>query len=202
MSGATEVYLFILKKAELRKIYLEKRLSLDAEMREQLSLKILGHFSTLPFTGIRNVHFYHPITQKQEFNSLLLASWMKKNHPDVQLILPKSNLTTATLTNWVWTSETLLAVNKWGITEPQNGVQIDPKIIDLVVLPLLAFDIDGNRVGYGKGFYDRFLSECRADVAKVGISFFEPVSEITDSNALDVKLDLCITPQNVWKFKP
>ena len=70
----------------------------------------------------------------------------------------------------------------------------------MVILPLLAFDQQGYRVGYGKGFYDKFLSGCREDCLKVGFSYFEPIETIDDCNEFDVPLDLCITPQNVYVF--
>ena len=60
--------------------------------------------------------------------------------------------------------------NQYGIPEPIGGVTVDEKDIDIVFIPLLAFDELGNRVGYGKGYYDRFLSKCRKDVLKIGLS--------------------------------
>jgi 5-formyltetrahydrofolate cyclo-ligase len=73
-------------------------------------------------------------------------------------------------------------------------------MIDLVFIPLLACDLQGNRVGYGKGFYDRFLSKCRYDVKKIGLSFFDPVDKIEDVNVFDIPLDECITPKKTWVF--
>lgn len=70
----------------------------------------------------------------------------------------------------------------------------------MVLIPLLAFDKKGYRVGYGKGFYDRFLADCRPDVVKVGLSVFEPIDEIADLNEFDIKMDFCITPNRVWQF--
>jgi 5-formyltetrahydrofolate cyclo-ligase len=70
----------------------------------------------------------------------------------------------------------------------------------MVIVPLLAFDKQGNRLGYGKGFYDRFLSDCRPDVIKAGTSYFEPEERFEELDQYDVPLDLCITPNNIWKF--
>jgi 5-formyltetrahydrofolate cyclo-ligase len=60
------------------------------------------------------------------------------------------------------------------------------------------FDRRGFRVGYGKGFYDKFLSECRADCLKIGLSYFEPIDEISDAQNFDVRLDCCITPKEIF----
>lgn len=59
----------------------------------------------------------------------------------------------------------------FGAREPRDGEPVDPREIDVVVTPGLAFDRHGNRVGYGGGFYDRFLKETRSDVPRVGLCF-------------------------------
>jgi 5-formyltetrahydrofolate cyclo-ligase len=70
----------------------------------------------------------------------------------------------------------------------------------VVFVPLLAFDTLGNRVGYGKGFYDQFLSECQPETIKIGLSFFEAENTITDVFEKDVRLDFCITPKKCYRF--
>ena len=81
-----------------------------------------------------------------------------------------------------------------------SGEITEPDEIDLVLVPLLAFDQEGYRVGYGKGYYDKFLSQCREDVIKIGLSFFEPVDAISDINQFDMSLNYCVTPQQVYDF--
>ena len=73
--------------------------------------------------------------------------------------------------------------------------------IDLVLVPLLAFDKNGYRVGYGKGYYDKFLSNCRPDVIKIGLSFFDAVDEIEDIDDYDLPLNFCVTPQRLYDFE-
>ena len=84
--------------------------------------------------------------------------------------------------------------------EPISHETIDPQMIDLMIIPLLAFDQQGNRVGYGKGFYDRYLTKCKKDVIKIGISYFEPVMAISDCNEQDQKLTMCISPTQNYFF--
>ncbi|MFT7351177.1 MAG: 5-formyltetrahydrofolate cyclo-ligase [Flavobacterium sp.] len=88
--------------------------------------------------------------------------------------------------------------------EPINNenelIEINSTKIDVVFVPLLAFDLQGNRVGYGKGFYDKFLANCKPTTIKIGISFFEAEEKISDVFAKDVKLDYCITPEKVYSF--
>ncbi|MET0298181.1 MAG: 5-formyltetrahydrofolate cyclo-ligase, partial [Flavitalea sp.] len=86
------------------------------------------------------------------------------------------------------------------IYEPQSDHFLLPEDLDLVLVPLIAFDKKGYRVGYGKGFYDKYLANCREDCVFAGFSYFEPIPEISDRDDFDVPLDLCITPQNVYVF--
>ena len=86
------------------------------------------------------------------------------------------------------------------IYEPQQGNIVPVDEIDMVLVPLLAFDMNGKRVGYGRGFYDKFLSACRTDCVKAGFSYFEPVERLDDCNEFDIPLDLCITPHNSYVF--
>jgi 5-formyltetrahydrofolate cyclo-ligase len=91
-------------------------------------------------------------------------------------------------------------MNSWGITEPESGELVSPKCLDMVLVPLLVFDKQGKRVGYGKGFYDRFLSQCRSNVLKVGLSYFKPIEKIGDADTYDIPLDICVTPDEIWYF--
>lgn len=187
-------------KQELRNDYIERRRQLESSDIHVFSENILTLFRTLNFSDIHFLHIFYPMTGKHEVDSLLLAEWIRNKYPEIRLLLPKTNLTTHRLEHIIWTEETPLAMNKWGITEPEHGESIQPELIDMVIVPLLAFDKLGNRLGYGKGFYDRFLKECREDVIKAGLSFFDPEELLEEMAEHDVPLDLCITPTRIWKF--
>ena len=94
--------------------------------------------------------------------------------------------------------DTVLVENEWGIREPGAGEIFEPQIVDLVIVPGVCFDEQCHRVGYGKGFYDRFLRKCRPDCVKIGLSFFEPVAEIADIHAGDVRLDFFVSPGGLF----
>ena len=87
-----------------------------------------------------------------------------------------------------------------GIPEPVDGLEVPASKLDVVFVPLLAFDKKGHRVGYGGGFYDRFLKSCKKDVLKIGLSFFLPELEIEDIHSDDIPLDFCVTPGEVFRF--
>nr|MCU0396414.1 5-formyltetrahydrofolate cyclo-ligase [Chitinophagaceae bacterium] len=91
-------------------------------------------------------------------------------------------------------------LSSFGVEEPLTGKPVDPGMIDLVFVPLLAFDKKGYRVGYGKGYYDRFLKRCRPDVMTLGLSLFPPVEAIGDLHTNDVPLKYCITPHKIYAF--
>ena len=102
--------------------------------------------------------------------------------------------------NIIEDDNTLFELNKYGIPEPRNGTIINEKEIDLSIVPLIAFDLFGDRVGYGKGYYDRFISKCRFNMIKIGISYFPPLDKIEDVEEFDKKLDFCITPDHIYAF--
>ena len=104
------------------------------------------------------------------------------------------------MTHFLLTDNTKIKKNEYNIPEPVDGIEVPAKKLEVVFVPLLAYDKKGNRVGYGKGFYDQFLSDCQPDVIKIGLSFFEPEEEISDIFEGDVQLDYCVTPKEIYTF--
>ena len=115
--------------------------------------------------------------------------------------MAKSNFETLEMTNYLLTDNTKFQKNEYDIYEPIDGLEVAKSKIDVVFVPLLAYDKKGNRVGYGKGFYDIFLSKCREDVVKIGLSFFEQEELIEDVSQSDIKLDFCVTPMAINRFQ-
>ena len=112
----------------------------------------------------------------------------------------KSDFETRTMSHILLQDNTLLKPNSWNIPEPENGISISDEQIEVVFIPLVTFDEKGNRIGYGKGFYDRFLKNCSKDTIKIGLSFFEAENFIIENTSHDVALDYCITPNQVYSF--
>src|SRR5690606_20730654 len=132
--------------------------------------------------------------------TMLLLNWLRRHHAGVQVVLSKSEPSLRLMRHFLWDEHTVLHSNRWGIPEPVGGTEVGADILDAVLVPLLAFDTDGNRVGYGKGFYDRFLAQCRPESLKIGLSFFEPLPGISDVSEQDIRLSACITPHKTWWF--
>src|SRR5690606_160755 len=187
-------------KKILRKDYLQKRYALSEQELYQFNIDLLNKFKTLPLTGLRFIHFFLPIKRFREPDTLPLIHWALEEYPEIKIVLSRSNLDTLLMEHFIWNDEQELVKNRWGIQEPQQGKKVLAQQIDAVIVPLLIFDKEGNRVGFGKGFYDRFLSDCRSDCKKIGLSYFDPIAEIKDINPYDVKLDLCITRSKIWNL--
>ena len=98
-------------------------------------------------------------------------------------------------------SKDQLKESEWGIPEPIYGEEFDPSVLDIVLVPLLAIDQGGHRVGYGAGFYDSFLSVCRKDCRFVGLSYYDPIERIEDRLETDIPLHFCITPGELIEFQ-
>lgn len=189
-----------MNKAEARAHFLNVRKSLSERQIEEANLAILAQFKTLNFLGIKYLHLFLPIAGKNEVNTLLLADWLREHQPAIRLVLSKSDTKKHTLQHFIWDEHTALRTNQRGITEPTGGIEVEEKELDFILVPLLAYDLHGNRVGYGKGFYDRFLTNCRTGVQKVGLSYFEPLDFIEDTDSFDVMLNACINPEKIWRF--
>jgi 5-formyltetrahydrofolate cyclo-ligase len=185
-------------KAELRSYYQAKRTGLSGEQREEMDRLITKAFTGIHLEGITFVHLYYPIAARAEFNTISIADWLRLTHPEISLVLPRTNADLS-MDHIVWETDTPLLINRWGIGEPAAGRKIHPAQLDLILVPLLAFDQSGNRLGYGKGFYDRFLAGCRRDALKAGVSYFPPATKLP-ADEHDIPLDLCITPERIWQF--
>ena len=104
------------------------------------------------------------------------------------------------MTHFLLTENTKFIKNAYNIPEPVDGIEVPVSKIEVVFVPLLAFDSKGNRVGYGKGFYDTFLSECQPGTIKIGLSLFDAEPIIEDTSDIDVSLDYCVTPGRIYEF--
>ena len=187
-------------KKELRKKYNTQRLQLTAAERAKLDDLLLIQFQQVPLAPLHHIMSFVPIEGKREVNTFLLTDFLKFRNPGLQLCYPQTNIFQNTMQALIADDATEFDANEYGVPEPVHGQALEPQQLDLVLVPLLIFDKRGYRVGYGKGFYDRFLKDCRADCIKVGLSYFEPVDRIDDASGFDVPLNYCITPHMVYVF--
>ncbi|WP_405412141.1 5-formyltetrahydrofolate cyclo-ligase [Maribacter sp. Asnod1-A12] len=184
-------------KKNLRRKYLDLRSSLDSSQSSSKSIAIANAVLQMPIWNNEYFHIFLPIEQKHEIDTEGIISIFLGL--DKNVIVPKI-ISDTLLEHYLLTDNTKFTTNHLNIPEPVDGITIEPKKLDVVFIPLLAFDKTGNRIGYGKGYYDRFLNECRSDIIKIGLSFFEAENKIEDIEPTDIPLDFCITPYKTYSF--
>lgn len=187
-------------KLELREIYSAKRKELTTAECAKLSLQLYHlFFSSIDLSFIKVLHTYLAIEKNNEPDTWMIIDRIRREYPHIRISIPRIS-NEGGLENFYFEGLHQLKNNSLGIPEPQQGSPTPTEKIDVVIVPLLAFDQQGHRVGYGKGYYDRFLSQCRKTCSKNGLSFFDPTTDIEDIDSHDIRLDRCLTPQRVWTF--
>lgn len=187
-----------MKKSELRKKYKILRQQLSQNQIDDYSLAIANQLLKLDIWGKSYYHVFLSIKEQKEINTDYILNILSGKDKDI--IISKSNFEDSTLTHYLLTDNTKLIKNVHNIPEPVDGIEIQPTKLDVVFVPLLAFDTKGNRIGYGKGFYDRFLADCKPETIKIGLSFFEAEKDFNDVSKDDVQLDYCVTPEELFQF--
>lgn len=187
-------------KAELRILYRSKRGKLsDDEYREACDSVSSNFFREIDLSHIGVIHSFLPIVRNREPDTGLIIGQLQLRYPEIRISVPRVNVD-ETMTSYYYEGRRQIALSSMGIPEPVGGKVTEPSEIDLILIPLLAFDKRGHRVGYGKGFYDRFLKSCRADCIKAGLSLFPPEEKIDDVAEFDQPMTLAITPESVFRF--
>lgn len=185
-------------KTELRKTYKVRRNHLSENQVDDLSLAISNQLLKLPIWEYSFYHIFLSIEEQKEVNTDYILNILSGK--DKNILISKSDFKTGGMMHFLLTDNTVIKKNKYNIPEPIDGIEIGNDKIEVVFIPLLAFDKKGNRVGYGKGFYDRFLGNCKPETIKIGLSFFEAESEITDVFNGDIGLDYCVTANEIYTF--
>lgn len=189
-------------KSELRQIYLQKRAEFSNETAAEMASSIAARSISYVRDGkLRYISCYLPITKFNEIDTLPLIDSLRQTFDPVMIAVPRADLELGEMTSILLEHDTVIKPNSWGIPEPVDGISISVTALDIIFVPLLCYDKYGNRVGYGKGFYDKYLSGCRDDCKKIGLSYFEPVDSISDVLTTDIKLDVVVTPFDVFEFK-
>ncbi len=187
-------------KDQLRGLYLDKRKRLTPATCAEYSNKLYNFFfSSFDLSFLKVIHTFIPLEKNNEPDTWIIIDRIRREFPHIKISIPRIG-SDGNLENFYFEGIQQLKENTWGILEPTQGVPTLSEQIDLVLVPLLTFDLEGQRVGYGKGYYDRFLQTCRPDCKKIGLSFFDPTNVMIETNKHDIRLDNCITPTRVIDF--
>lgn len=185
-------------KKDLRKKYKDLRQGLTLETIEDKSLAIANQLLQLNIWDKTYYHLFLSIEEQKEIDTEFILQILAGK--DKEIVVSKSDFATLGMTHFLLTDNTKFKKNEYNIPEPIDGLEVSVTKIDVVFVPLLAFDLKGNRVGYGKGFYDKFLSYCKPETIKIGLSFFEAEENIKDISENDIRLNFCVTPQKSYYF--
>lgn len=189
-------------KSELRKLYLSKQKALSEGERASASKRIADNFfSRFDLGGVGVLHCFVPIEKFNEINTRLIFAKLWREFSDIQTVVPRVDFQANEIRNLKFTHETELVRNVWDIEEPIHDEIIGGGKIDMVLVPGVCFDRAGNRVGYGKGFYDRLLKTCRPDCLKIGLTYFDPVDAIDDLHGEDIPMNFVVTAETVFELR-
>ena len=159
-------------------------------------MEITSKVNNLKIWNFNYYHIFLTLKKKNEINTEELINILKER--EKKIVVPK--IFKNDILNIEISDSTIFKLNNLGINEPIEGNEINNNLIDVIFLPLIIFDKLGNRVGYGKGYYDRLLMTNSKKITKIGLSIFDPVDKILDINSQDIKMDYCVTPNKVFKF--
>ncbi|APD07178.1 5-formyltetrahydrofolate cyclo-ligase [Flavobacteriaceae bacterium UJ101] len=183
-----------MEKSELRKQYKQKRKQLTEDEIRLRSLDLLRQLKETDVFENQVFHIFLPIEKRKEVFTWFFIEFLRMKGKTI--VVSKCDFKTTTLEHFRLDKDTILKENHYGVPEPIEAKRVMPKELDVVFVPLLISDSNKYRVGYGKGFYDRFLAECREDVRTIGLNFFEPIDHITDVNSYDVSLSEVVFNSN------
>lgn len=185
-------------KKTLRLKYKKLRENLSEELIEEMSLQIANQALKLSIWDKTYYHIFLPISEKKEVNTEYLLHILQGK--DKSIVVSKADFDSGEMKHFLLQENTVLKICEHGIPQPVSGIEIAPEMLEVVFVPLLGYDQNGHRIGYGKGFYDRFLAKCNPNALFIGLSFFEPEPEIF-FEASDVPLNYCVTPKKTWIFQ-
>ena len=180
----------------LRKSYKKQRSLLNINQVKELNTRIFKNLLELNIWEKSCYHLYLSNEINNEAETAEIINLLFKKHKRV--FVPKiqgSNLMNIEIDN-----NTNYSLNYLGIKEPLSSNQKDTNLLEVIFVPLLVFDKLGHRVGYGGGYYDKFLGNIKNDILKIGLSLFEPIDKIQDIEKHDISLDYTITPKRVYDF--
>jgi 5-formyltetrahydrofolate cyclo-ligase len=181
-------------KQALRKQYLEKRKSLSHQQWRAACDSLFEQVkNNAVLIGSGPVHIFLPIEKFKEVDTWPIIRWLWQK--GIRTMTSLTDTERGILSHVWFDDKTDFNTSKWGIPEPVNAPPADPSLCTVIFVPLLVADKHGNRIGYGKGFYDGFLSLLPENVKNIGLSLLPILEEIHVAEHHDVKLDMVLAPE-------
>ena len=175
-------------KKEIRKHIKIQRLALN-ESKKYADANVV--FSKLEekkeFINSQNILFYYSLPDE-----LPTLEFLKKWSANKNIYLPRVNGENLEILAY---DDKKLSIGSFNIEEPIGDEIIEPHLIDLIIVPAVAFDFNKNRLGRGKGFYDRLLSEATKAI-KIGVGYDFQIFETIPTEPHDIPMDIVLTPNH------
>lgn len=175
-------------KNELRKLSLEKRKHLNIDLYSKKIINLL--FSLNEYKCAKNILCYYPL--KYEVQTIKCIEDKTKN-----IFLPRVVKNDLEICKY---DKENLCIGCFNIMEANQNIQPSTEKMEIVIIPAVAADINGYRIGYGKGFYDRFFQKLGYNPLKIMLLFSDCLYENTYPESFDVKADIIITEKNILKI--
>lgn len=189
-------------KNTLRKVYLEKRKFLseaEYERRNQLLYHRMIEFQEIH--QFHSIHTFIPIKKNKEPDTFPFIQYLWSKEHDVDVITAISDLNNPILNHVKITEDTTFLENKWGIPEPQGCDSYPIDNIECVLVPMVVGSKNGHRIGYGKGYYDRFLQKCKSSTKFVGITMSPLLENDVYASEYDIPMHSMITPFEIYHIR-
>lgn len=187
----------MLQKKYIRKFFLRLRKNLSEKEINCYSEMILEVLKKTNILSYQSYHIFLPIIENKEVNTKYIIEYLYQENK--KIYIPK--ILNDNLISIKWEKDLLLKKGKWNIVEPfYNDNQYNISF-EIIFVPMIVSDKFGNRVGYGKGFYDRFLQE-QSFAKKVGLCLFDALDDEIETHSNDIKLDYLVTPCRMVSFSP
>jgi len=181
-------------KKTLRKEIFKLRKALTKDDCFSRSEAIMNKLSKRGFlANKRSVHLYYPINNEVNTADLIEQLWAK----GIEVIMPRTDIAGKKIDNYRVSSFDQLEKTTFNLLEPKISTAKHTGECDIILIPGLAFDHNLNRLGYGGGFYDRFLANTTA--LKIAIAYDFQVKESIPSEAHDIKMDFIVTEQRIYE---
>lgn len=184
------------QKERVRASLLERRENLSPTRYRSGSDRVLSRLRKLKtFRTAATIHTYVSMNDRGEPDTRPLLKEMLSAGRNV--VVPVMQPPSGMLRHLRLEAIEDLRPNSWGVPEPSDGKEVPPETFDLVIVPMVGGDLHCNRMGYGKGYYDRFLSE--VECPAVGLLFEECLVEELPVDSFDVRLDMIVTDRRVLR---
>ena len=180
-----------MKKSQIRRIILKKRFKFNFKNKKINYLNLIKLLEMV--SKNKKIGLYYPIGS--EVSTIELIQYLRNKKYTISLPVLEKN---SKMSFYEWNEKSPLKINNFGIPEPIKSKKITPSTL---VIPIVAFDTKLNRLGYGGGFYDRFINklEKTKKILKIGLALSCQKINKVPTNRFDKKMNYIFTENKVYK---